>query len=173
VDDGAPAFGLPFIGFIPEVGFNPPTMPLGTLLQNPPMGRVIMASSRGEPIDIAYAIKGNAANEYEDWMMQVTSPGLPWTIATEDHVGLDASRGSVLTIPMLIPRSSVVESLNHYATHPRYEIARYLAQVVAKGQGAMLKFEVAFAKGASPHQIPPFTALQGFGTLTMLGRDRV
>jgi len=156
-----------------DYGMASPVLPLGAVPINPAMGRLIMASSRGDAIDLGRAIGGSHITEAEDWMLYCSSPAIPWTIAPNASAMVDESRAGSIVVAASCPRAAVVASLNHYATCSRYRIASQLALVIGSSRDPEMVFDVAVARRCrlSDYPLAEVRGRGGFATLTLVGRD--
>lgn len=137
------------------------------------MGRVITASSRGEPINIAAAIKGTFMTEAEDWMLYCSSPAVPWRISPDATARIDHTRGGGIVMPASSPRSRIVAALTHYGANARYSIALQLAMVVGNSHEDEFEYEVLLANRCRLPDFPEseYRGTSGLSTLTLVGRD--
>jgi hypothetical protein len=173
--EGEVAYSFPFVGLTLDAGVADPVLPLGAYSPRPVMGRVIMASSRGEPINLATAIKGTFTTEAEDWMLYCSSPAVPWSISASAMAHVDEERGGSVVIPVSSPRASVVAALQHYGLNPRYQVALSLAMVIQNAGPEDLVYDAVVARRCrlSDFPVAEYRGLTGHGTVTLVGRDDV
>jgi hypothetical protein len=168
-------YSFPFVGLTLDAGVADPVLPLGAYSPRPVMGRMIMASSQGEPINLATAIKGTFSTEAEDWMLYCSSPAVSWTISTTAIAHVDEERGGSIVIPVSSPRAAVVAALNHYGHNSRYQVALQLAMVISNGGPDDLVYDAVVARRCRLADFPvaEYRGLSGHGTVTLVGRDEV
>lgn len=166
-------YSFPFVAVTLDFGLPEVALPLSAWCPDPVMGRVIMASSRGEPVNLAAAIRGTFLTEAEDWMLYCSSPSVPWRISPDATARVDHTRGGGIVMPALSPRARIIAALNHYGTNPRYSVALQLAMVIGNSQDEDIEYDVLLAHGCRLPDFPEreYRNTSGLSTLTLVGRD--
>jgi hypothetical protein len=175
IHEGELKFSFPFIGITLENGMPEVPLPLGAYAADPYMGRIIMASSGGTPINLSSAISGTRSTEAVDWMLYCSSPAVPWAIPETATPRIDTSRGNAIIMETTSPREAVIDSLNHYAEHDRYGIMRQLVSIFSSSSDPLFTYDTVLAYHCSLRDFPAsaFRGTSGFGTVSPIARDRL